>query len=341
MTAENPAVRFVMLIIVAAVSRASISAQVVTPVQSSLQLSAPKGLPSPVPGSDTFRPAVAGLGRTLFFDTSLSIDRKISCSSCHAPEHGFASVEALPAGSLGRRALRNAPTLYNRAYGKAFSWDGRAKTLEEQVILPISNANEMALPLEDAILRLRKDESYAKKFAALFGREATAQDLSVALASFTRTLVHADTVVDDFRAGQVGHLTRSERTGMWIFESKGGCWRCHTGPNLTDEAFHNTGIGVAGGKSRPGRMAITNDPADAGGFKTPTLRALAETAPYMHDGSLATLAEVVAFYRRGGNENPRLDRKMKPLALSDQDALHLVAFLRALSRRSAFSARGK
>jgi len=296
-------------------------------------LRAPRGLPSPVPGHAAFRPAVAALGRALFFDESLSIDNRTACATCHVPGHGFASVEALPPGSLGKRALRNAPTLYNRAYGRAFSWDGRAETLEQQVILPISNPNEMALPLDQAVERLRKSKRYSSRFKTLFDRAPTSTDLSVALAAYVRTLVHGDTVIDKFRDGEgSGLITREERAGQWIYESKGDCWKCHSGGNFTDEKFHNTGIGVRNGKPRPGRMGITRKPKDAGAFKTPTLRALTETGPYMHDGSLKTLEEVVEFYRRGGNSNTHLDPKLRPLSLTDTEARHLVAFLRGLSR---------
>lgn len=296
-------------------------------------LRAPRGLTAPVPGHDGFDPAVAALGRALFADKDLSVDRQTACVSCHSPAHGFASVEALAAGSLGKRALRNAPTLYNRAWGRAFGWDGKAPTLEEQVIAPISNPNEMALSLADAVERLRASDVYAARFEVLFGRPANAADLSVALASYVRTIVHGDSVVDDFRAADVAHLTTEERAGLWIYEGKGRCWKCHDGPNFSDERFHNTGIGVRDGQPEPGRMAVTGDPADAGAFKTPTLRGLTETAPYMHDGSLASLEDVVAFYRHGGNRNERLDARVEPLALTDAEAGNLVAFLRALSRR--------
>lgn len=296
------------------------------------QLRVPRGLTGPVPGAPGFRPAVAALGRTLFADPILSVDHKTSCASCHRPDHGFASPEPRPAGSLGRRSLRHAPTLFNRAWGKAFSWDGKAQTLERQVLLPISDPNEMALPLRDAVERVRRSPGYGPRFQALFGRAPAADDLATALASYLRTVVHGDTVVDQFRAAQGSHLTTAERAGLWIFESKGRCWRCHGGANFTDEAFHNTGVGVEAGVPRPGRMAITRRDADLGRFKTPTLRGLALTPPYMHDGSIPTLRGVVDFYRRGGNPNRNLDPVLQPVSLTDAEADNLVAFLRALSR---------
>ncbi len=129
-------------------------------------------------------------------------------------------------------------------------------------------------------------------------------------------------------------LTQEERKGLWIYESKGRCWSCHSGPNFTDEAFHNSGIGVVDNQPEDGRMAVTGDVADRGGFRTPTLRGLLQSAPYMHDGSLKTLEEVVAFYRRGGNDNPFRDPRLTPLDLTDEDATSLIAFLKALSRRA-------
>lgn len=279
------------------------------------------------------RPDRIALGRALFFDPLLSIDRTVSCASCHRPEAGFASPEALPPGAAGKRALRNAPSLFNRALGVHFSWDGKAKTLEQQVVMPISNPNEMDLPLEDALGRLRADAGYKRQFKAAYGGEATADTLADALAGFVGRLTLGDSPVDRFQGARDRNaLNVEERAGLWIYESKGRCWTCHSGPNFSDELFHNTGVGVVDEKPEPGRMAVTGKAADRGGFRTPTLRGLVQSAPYMHDGSVKTLEEVVAFYRRGGNKNPSLDPLLVPLDLTDEDASNLVAFLKALSR---------
>ena len=273
------------------------------------------------------------LGRRLFFDPILSIDRTVSCASCHDPRHGFASPVARPPGVRGRRAARNAPTLLNRAYGRRHSWDGRAASLEEQVLLPITNPLEMDLPLALALERVRAEADYGAAFETAFGRPPDTAALADALALFIRTLMVGDSPVDRFRAGNAAALTARQKAGLWIFESKGGCWRCHSGDGFTDEAFHNTGVGVVKGVPEDGRVAVTGRPEDHGRFKTPTLRALTLTAPYMHDGSLATLEEVVAFYRRGGGANRWLDPALKPLDLSEREAADLVAFLEALSPR--------
>jgi len=296
------------------------------------------GLPDPVPGVESTPDAIARLrlGRRLFFDPILSRDRTVSCASCHEPDHGFASREAKPLGVAGRRADRNAPPAFNRAFGSSHFWDGRAPTLEVQVLSPIENENEMALPLEQAVARLAADANYRELFAAAGAATPSREALAASIAEFLRRLVVADSPVDRFRAAK-GDLTPLERRGLWVFESKGRCWRCHAGPNFSDESFHDTGIGAKEGVPEPGRFAITNDPADRGRFKTPTLRMVALTAPYMHDGSMATLEEVARFYARGGNKNENLDPLLEPIELSDEDVAALVSFLQALSRPAEVS----
>jgi cytochrome c peroxidase len=276
--------------------------------------------------------ARATLGRRIFFDPILSSDRTIACASCHDPATGFADSTPLSSGVDGRKTLRNAPTLFNRAYGEHFMWDGRAETLEEQVLLPIENELEMDLPLVDAVVRLAEDDSYRAEFEAVYDSPPTADHLAAALAAFVRRLYLGDSPIDRFRTGEVEAITPRERAGLWLYESRGACWRCHSGANFTDESFHNTGVGATAAAPEDGRFAHTADEADRGRFKTPTLRGVALTGPYMHDGSLATLEDVVEFYRQGGHPNANLDERIAPIELSDDDAVNLVAFLRALSR---------
>ncbi len=292
----------------------------------------PLGLPAEALSASRPAPAEEALGRELFFDPLLSRDRSIACASCHRPEHGFADVTPLSQG-VGGKTLRNAPTLYNRALGTSFMWDGRAATLEQQVLLPIENELEMALPLGEAVARLAEEGGYAARFQQAFGRGPDEHALARALAAFVRGRLHGASAVDRFRAGEIESLTPTERAGMWLFESRGGCWRCHVGGNFSDEGFHNTGVGARAGTAEEGRLAVTGRAEDRGRFKTPTLRGLTETAPYMHDGSLASLEEVVEFYRRGGEANPGLDPLLRPLELAEDDVRSLAAFLRALSRR--------
>jgi len=291
------------------------------------------GLPDPIPGLANDERALARLrlGRRLFFDPQLSADRTVSCATCHPPDHAFASPEKLPRGVGGRTCARNAPTLFNRALGTAQFFDGRAATLEAQVVMPIESHDEMATTVEEVVKRLAQSEEYRALFAAAGAAEPDGETLAAALAEFVRRLLAGDSPIDRFRAA-TGDLTAVERHGLWLFESKARCWRCHAGPNFSDEQFHATGIGVVDGVAEPGRAAITHDESDRGRFKTPTLRMVARTAPYMHDGSLATLSDVVRYYQRGGNANDHLDPLLKPLELSDDDVAALVAFLEALSR---------
>lgn len=295
----------------------------------------PPGLPREVPAPDdnSFDRARVELGRRLFFDPILSIDRDRACASCHQPQHGFSSPEARPAALTGGVLERNVPTLYNRAFGSRQMWDGRFSSLEEQALMPIAREQEMGLPIDEALRRLREDEEYASQFQDVFGTSPDEETLARALASFVRRLFHGGTAMDRFRSGKVFALTSDERAGMWIFQSKAGCWRCHHGFNFTDEKFHNTGVGVVDGRPEAGRMTYTGDPADAGAFKTPTMRALLETPPYFHDGSVETLREVIEFYNRGGEANTNLDEDIEKLDLTENEIDLLVAFLGSLSRK--------
>ena len=178
--------------------------------------------------------------------------------------------------------------------------------------------------------RLNGEPAWRDQFTSTFGGQATPEALQQALATFVRGIVAGDAPYDRFLAGNPAAMTPLQRHGPWIFESKGSCWKCHTPPLFTDEGFHNTGVGVKDGKAETGHAHATGDAADTGKWKTPTLRGVRLSAPYMHDGSLATLEDVVAFYVRGGNANPHLDGKLAPLELTAADQQALVAFLRSL-----------
>jgi cytochrome c peroxidase len=285
----------------------------------------------PVPADNPLTDARVQLGRRLFFDPILSADGTVSCASCHQPDHGLASPQPRAVGVRGQVGLRNAPALFNRAYGSSFFWDGRAATLEAQALRPIADALELGSSVADVVQRLRADAGYGAAFQATFPDGVTADNLARALASFERTLLLGNSPVDRFRAGEVTVLSDQARQGLWLFESRGRCWRCHSGSNFTDEQFHNTGVSWEREPIDLGRYAVTKVDADRGRFKTPTLRGVARTAPYMHDGSLATLEDVVEFYQRGGGKNAYLDPVLEPLPLSTEDVRALVAFLRALS----------
>ena len=279
--------------------------------------------------------ALRRLGARLFADPLLSLDGSLACASCHLPERGHADAQRFSAGLDGVPTERNTPTLFNRALGKSFFWDGRAESLESQVLQPIASPRELGLGIDVAVERLVGQAEDRELFGAATGRAPDAAGIARALAAHVRGLLLGDSPVDRFRHGDRGALTGAERDGLWVYESRGRCWRCHSGANFTDEEFHNTGVGALDDPSSTvatGRAVVTGAASDQGRFKTPTLRGVALTAPYMHDGSLATLEDVVEFYRQGGNANPHLDARLEPLELTDREAASLVAFLRALSR---------
>jgi cytochrome c peroxidase len=216
---------------------------------------------------------------------------------------------------FGREGRRNAPALINRGYGRAFFWDGRTTTLEAQVLRPIEDANEMDLALAEASARVDLDVG----------------TISHALASYVRSILSGDAPYDRFLNGDRTAISREEQDGLRLFRGRARCTTCHVGPTLTDEQFHNTGVAWRSGQLQDeGRAAVTREARDRGAFKTPTLREVARTAPYMHDGSLARLEDVIDFYDGGGRLNPRLDEEIRPLRLAAHEKSALVAFLRSL-----------
>ena len=283
----------------------------------------------PVPENNPLASARIAIGQHLFFDSLLSRTRSLACASCHQPARAFADSTARSRGVRGSLGRRNAPAIVNRAYGKSFFWDGRAESLERQVLQPIQDSLEMDLPIDAAVERLRTDAFYRAAFADAFPDGITTSNVARAIASYVRTVRSGDAPIDRERAGDTTALSAAARRGQMLFLGKANCSACHVGPTFSDEQFHNTG--VAAGTSDAGRLLVTGREEDRGRFKTPTLREVARTAPYMHDGSLTTLDDVVAFYDRGGGANPGLDREIKPLGLSAGEKADLVAFLRALS----------
>jgi cytochrome c peroxidase len=298
------------------------------------RLGTPLGLDEyfPVSEDNPLTPQKIELGRRLFFDKLLSSDRSVACASCHKPELAFSDGLTVPIGVTNHRGTRNAPAIINRAYGKSFFWDGRAQTIEEQVLDPIQNPAEMNLPLDELIARLKAEPSYVDAFQQTFSDGISAANVSRALASFVRTLRSGNTSFDEFQNGNSAALSAEARRGLQLFRGKANCVACHVGPNFTDEQFHNTGVAWRDGQfTDAGRYAVTQQEKDRGAFKTPTLREVSRTAPYMHDGSLATLKEVIEYYDRGGNANPHLDAEIRPLHLTLEEKTYLLAFLNALN----------
>ena len=286
----------------------------------------------PVPEANPLTAAKVVLGRRLFLDSLLSRDGSRACATCHEPRRAFTDGRAVAVGVDGRKGTRSAPTLVGRGYGRSFFWDGRAASLEDQVLQPIQNPIEMDMSLDDVLLRLRGHPEYPSLFRDVFGREVSDDDVTRVLASYVRTILSGNAPIDRYMHGERDALSEAARKGLRLFRGKAGCTSCHIGPTFTDERFHNTGVAWRDGALLdPGRFAVTATEEDRGAFKTPTLREVARTAPYMHDGSLAALEEVIAFYDRGGNANPYLDAELHPLGLTAEEKEALLAFLRALS----------
>lgn len=283
----------------------------------------------PLPPNAPLEPQAA-LGRSLFHDPRLSGAEQRSCASCHQPERGF--TDGLPKGAAidGTPLARNTPHIFNVRWGKSFYWDGRAPTLEAQARFPILASNELGGNFETVVSRLAADPTMRDQFGAAFPSEPEISEKGVlaALAAYERTIVAPLTRFDAWVAGNDNALAESEKAGFQIFVGKGGCVSCHGGWRFTDDNFHDIGLR----SFDPGRGAI--DPS-AGGlpmFKTPSLRQLALTAPYMHDGSLSTLESVVQHYAGGLEVRPSLSPNIvRDLELTAEERAQLVAFLGTLT----------
>ncbi|MDP6560572.1 MAG: cytochrome c peroxidase, partial [Candidatus Binatia bacterium] len=228
---------------------------------------------------------------------------------------------------------RSAPTVINRVFSKAQFWDGRVPSLEEQAKGPITNPIEMGMPSHIMVVqKLNKNEGYRKWFRKVFGTDVTLDGIAKAISAFERTILSGNSPVDRYNyLGDEKALSASAIRGMKLFKEKGNCTMCHAGFNFTDEEFHNIGIGWDGSKLDLGLYAVTKKPEDMGKFKTPTIREISNTGPYMHDGRFAALRQVVDFYDQGGIANPFLDSQIKKLNLTNQEKDDIVAFLRSLS----------
>lgn len=313
---------------------AAVGVLVLFAIQAPATLEIPVGLDlhMPVPDDNPLTLETVALGKQLFFNPVLSRDRTVRCATCHDPQRAFTDGRKLSAGIEGRTGIRHAPALVNAGYRRTFFWDGRASRLEDQVLQPIENPAELGFGVDAAVARLTREPEYVVHFQTAFGREPNAGDLARALASYIRTILAGDSPVDRYLGGDREALPPEAREGLRVFRGPGRCTACHLGPNLTDDQFHNTGIAWRGDTwTDLGRYRVTRDERDRGAFRTPTLREVGRTAPYMHDGSLSTLDQVVEFYNRGGNSNPNLDRQLRPLQLTAQEKQALIAFLEALS----------
>jgi cytochrome c peroxidase len=320
-----------------------------------------------IPADNPLTRAKIELGRQLYFDPRLSADGSVSCADCHHPDNGYAKDTQFGVGIFGQTGNRNSPASYNRILSGAQFWDGRAASLEEQAIGPIANPIEMGNTHDVCVQTVRKVEGYQLQFDQIFGDGVTIENIGKAIASFERVLVTGPSpydfyeplrvmqtrfaedledlealkeddpdLYDDYmavlEASQANPITESAKRGRELFFSdRAGCTACHAGANFADEQYHNLGVGMDTAEPDLGRFVVTRQDKDRGAFKTPTVRNVALTAPYMHDGSQKTLEEVVEWYVKGGHPNPWLSDKVKKLDLTEQEKQDLVEFMKALT----------
>jgi cytochrome c peroxidase len=288
-------------------------------------------------------PEKVRLGRLLFFDKRLSADGTISCATCHRPENAFSEPTPTSTGIKGQVGTRKAPPIVNAAFPlvPVYFWDGRAKTLQEQAKGPIENPIEMGNTLTHAAKTIAGIPGYQKAFRELYGEAApiTADLIADAIAAFEATLFSGNSAWDRYQAGDDNAVSAEVIRGAKLFQEKAECNQCHLGFNFTDSRFHNLGVGWQASSQTyrdEGRSKITGNPEDLGAFKTPSLRDVALHAPYMHDGSIATLEEVVEHYNKGGTPGAKnLSPKIRKLNLTPAEVKALVAFMEALTSEGA------
>jgi cytochrome c peroxidase len=311
-----------------------------------------------IPDDNPMTRAKIELGRQLYFDERLSSDNTISCASCHDPEQGYGAETQFGIGVTGQQGGRNSPVSFNRILSKAQFWDGRAATLEDQAVGPIANPIEMGNKHETSVATIKAIPGYKVQFEKIFDDGITIDNVGKALATFERAIVTGPAPYDAYNqiaafetafaddleyldeepelkakydalkaAAAESPMSESAQRGMTLFAKKANCATCHAGANFTDEQYHNLGVGMEARNPDLGRFEVTKEEKDKGAFKTPTLRNIALTAPYMHDGSQKTLEEVIEWYDKGGHPNEWLSDKMKPLKLTDQEKSDLLAFM--------------
>ena len=291
-----------------------------------------------IPADNPITAEKAALGRQLFFDERLSGDGSRSCYSCHQCELGLSDGRATAIGAFDRVLSRNSPTLWNIGYHSEFYWDGRAKSLEAQALAAWRGGNMGAGDrLEEIVSNLNTMAGYQGQFQSVFGQGATPENVSQALGTYMRTIVSHETPFDAWQEGDEAAVSDAAKSGYEVFK-KAECTNCHDGVLFTDQQYHNVGIGMDRDEPDVGRMANSDDAKDRGAFKTPTLRDVAQSAPYFHDGSVSTLEEAVDIMVNGGKDNDNLDRtNLKKVDLSDSEKEDLLEFLRSLDQPCALS----
>jgi Cytochrome c peroxidase len=286
--------------------------------------------PMVIPPDNPMTPEKVALGRELFFDERLSVDGSRSCYSCHVCEHGLTDGLPKAIGAGNKQLTRSSPTLWNIGYHKEFYWDGRSSSLEKQALAAWTGAN-MGAKADEIVAKLNALQDYKGQFQKVFQSDATPDNVVKAISAFERTIISGNTAWDRWKAGDETAINKSAWRGWNIFQAI-KCNNCHDGVLFTDQQYHNVGIGMDAKEPDPGRFKVTNKPEDTGAFKTPTLRDIANTAPYFHDGSVKTLEEAVDLMLAGGKPNAHLDKKnLEPHKILPEQRADLLAFLKSLS----------
>jgi len=278
-----------------------------------------------VPNDNPLTPEKIALGKQFFWDKRWSRNGTIACVSCHDPNHGWADSRQFSLRFDGKPTPRHSPTLVNRLFSDIQQWAGTRASLEDQAIKASDQTPELLVKNLGAI------PEYQAAFKKVFGTELNPDGVAKAIAAYERTILSGNSPYDRFRAGDSTALPASARRGLTLFEGKARCVSCHAGFNFTDESYHNVGVGMDRPNPDLGRHTVTKREEHKGAFKTPTLRDVARRPPYMHDGSVRSLAEVIAFYNRGGTPNPWLAGDIRPLGLTPEEEADLAAFLQALT----------
>jgi len=285
-----------------------------------------------IPSDNPLTKDKIALGRDLFFDRRLSVDGTVSCDFCHSPILGFSEGRYFASGVFGLKSKRNTITILNRVFGRENFWDGRALSIEEVITEHIEDANVFGNNLENVVKTLSNDKKYPEKFENVFDREINIDVILKAIAAFVRTLISGNSPYDKHVAGKKNALSESAVRGMKLFFSdRLKCTVCHAGPNFTDEKFHNNGTKIDSANPDLGRYLVTNKESDRGKFRTPTLRDISRTSPYMHNGSIKGLNDLIDFYNRGGVPNSYQSPVIKPLHLTKEEKVDLKKFLRSLT----------
>ena len=305
-----------------------------TPVSKPKQSFVRNGAP-PVPADNALTPARVDLGWKLFFDPRLSGSGWMSCASCHNPALGWGDGLPLAVGQGMKTLKRHTPTILNSAYNKLQMWDGRFASLEEQALGPITSPDEMNADMRIVVERLQAIEGYKPLFARAYpGEGINERTIAKAIASYERTVISGEAPFDRWLKGDTKAIGAAAKRGFELFNGKANCVACHEGPNFTDDGFHNIGVKPLEGFDDPGRYAKVKVKLMRGAHKTPSLRDVALTAPYMHNGAYATLRQVVEMYNRGGDHKENLDPNMKELNLTDREVDDLVEFMRSLTGKA-------